>query len=135
MQKSQITNGMILVRRNYSKLYIIENKVYIEKDADILIIDSDYMLFLEVYDNEGIHKYDKNKDIIMIKDMLGNILWEREEDWSSVPVGTIVKVKNRNEENWKTRRFVCTNLNVTSRFKVLSDDLSSLETWEECRLV
>lgn len=135
MQKSQITNGMILVRRNYSKLYIIENKVYIEKDADILIIDSDYMLFLEVYDNEGIHKYDKNKDIIMIKDMFGNILWEREEDWSSVPVGTIVKVKNRNEENWKTRRFVCTNLNVTSRFKVLSDDLSSLETWEECRLV
>lgn len=135
MQKSQITNGMILVRRNYSKLYIIENEVFIGKDTNILSLDYNYMLFLEAYDDEGIHKYDKDKDIIMIKDMFGNILWEREEDWSSVPVGTIVKVKNRDEENWKTRRFVCTNLNVTSRFKVLSDDLSSLETWEECRLV
>ena len=135
MQKSQITNGMILVRRNYSKLYIIENEVFIGKDTNILSLDYNYMLFLEVYDDKGIHKYDKNKDIMIIKDMFGNILWEREEDWSSVPVGTIVKVKNRDEESWKTRRFVCTNLNVTSRFKVLSDDLSSLETWEECRLV
>lgn len=81
------------------------------------------------------HKVYNSDDILVIQDVNGNIIWEREEDWSCVPIGTIVKVKNKENEVWRNKRFVCYKPNNSAKFVTLSDDLSEIEYWERCRLV
>ena len=131
---NDLRNGMILTLRNGYKRYIIDNKVWME-DEDKLILNNRYLNhFKSLYDN-NLTNSKTQYDIMEIKNVDGNIIWEREEDWSCIPIGTIVKVKNKENEVWRNKRFVCYKPNNSVKFVTLSDDLDEIEYWEKCQLI
>lgn len=134
MNKADIKNGIILIQRNEKKCYVIKDKAFIEIKG-IVVSKYNINFYLKNYNDDLTHKYNNTDDILEIQDVNGNIIWEREEDWSSIPIGTVVKVKNKENEVWRNKRFVCYKANNSVKFVTLSDDLSEIEYWERCQLV
>ena len=136
MKKSDIKNGMIFIERNNNKYYVIEDRVFIKlKNKIALEFVQDLNIYLDMYNNELDSLYNSNSDIIEVWDMSNNILWEKEEDWSAIPIGTKVLVRNREDEVWTPRIFVNYRPDYYYKFKTLLEDLSGVQEWRFCKLI
>lgn len=136
MKKSDIKNGMIFIERNKKKYYVIEDRVFIKlKNKIALEFVQDLNIYLDMYNNELDSLYNSNSDIIEVWDMSNNILWEKEEDWSAIPIGTKVLVRNREDEVWTPRIFVNYRPDYYYKFKTLLEDLSGVQEWKFCKLI
>lgn len=136
MKKSDIKNGMIFIERNNNKYYVIEDRVFIKlKNKIALEFVQDLNIYLDMYNNELDSLYNSNSDIIEVWDMSNNILWEKEEDWSAIPIGTKVLVRNREDEVWTPRIFVNYRPDYYYKFKTLLEDLSGVQEWKFCKLI
>lgn len=137
MNKQDIKNGMIFIERDNNKYYVIEDRVFIKlKNKIALELVQNLNTYLDMYNNELESLYNSNSDITEVWDMNGNILWEKEEDWSTIPIGTKVLVRNRKDEVWKPRVFVNYRPNnYYCRFRTLYEDLSGVQEWKFCKLI
>ncbi len=136
MKKSDIKNGMIFIERNNNKYYVIEDGVFIKlKNKIALEFVQDLNLYLDMYNNELENLYNSNSDIIEVWDMSNNILWEKGEDWSAIPIGTKVLVRNRENEVWTPRIFVNYRPDYYCKFRTLLEDLSGVQEWKFCKLI
>lgn len=136
MNKQDIKNGMIFIERNNNKYYVIEDRVFIKlKNKIALEFVQNLNTYLDIYNNELESLYNSNSDIIEVWDMNGNILWEKEEDWATVPIGTKVLVRNGEDETWQPRVFVNYRPHYDCKFRTLLADLSGVQQWRFCKLI
>lgn len=135
MKKSdlkKIKDDIIFIKRNGNEYCVQNGDVYIKSLIYISGLE-DYLNYSCLQDLTSLSN--SNEDIMIIKDMKGNIIWEREEIWESIPIGANVLVSNNLNQDWKARKFVRYSPNMTWKFKVLSDDLNTLEDWKYCKLM
>ena len=136
MNKQDIKNGMIFIERNNDKYYVIEDRVFIKlKNKIALELVQNLNTYLDMYNNELESLYNSNSDIIEVWDMNGNVLWEKEEDWAAIPIGTKVLVRNREDEVWQPRVFVNYRPHYYYTFRTLLEDLSGVQEWRFCKLI
>lgn len=136
MNKSDIKNGMIFIERNNDKYYVIEDRVFIKlKNKIALELVQNLNTYLDMYNNELESLYNSNSDIIEVWDMNGNVLWEKEEDWAAIPIGTKVLVRNKEDEVWQPRVFVNYRPHYYYTFRTLLEDLSGVQEWRFCKLI
>ena len=142
MDKSELRNGMSLIRRDKCKFYIIENlimeKSLTRKDKYNLIYDRGIEDFLIDYtDDLKIEDYPEF-DIMKVYDADDKLIWERDEiDWSKVPKDTKVLVKNITDKLWYPRYFVeykngKYNTYINGSTSWSTDDFP--EEWDYCKL-
>lgn len=135
MNKSNLKkmkNDIVFIKRNGSEYCIQNGSVYIKSLVYISELE-DYLNYFYLQDLTNLSN--SNEDIMIIKDIEGNIIWERKEVWESVPIGANVLVRNDFSQNWVARKFVHYNPNTPWKFKVLSNDLNNLECWKYCKLM
>ena len=93
MNKNDLKNGMVYETRNGLTFYIILDTVHklnYSNNPYIGTLDD----ILGCYHDDLTHN-NKYSDIMIVKDVDGNVIWEREEiDWTKVPVDTKVLVRN-----------------------------------------
>lgn len=136
MKKQDIKSGMIFIERNGDKYYVIEDRVFIKlKNKIALEFVQNLNTYLDMYNNELENLYNSNGDITEVWDMSGNVLWEKEEDWAAIPIGTKVLVRNREDEVWQPRVFVNYKPHYYDKFITLLEDLSGVQEWRFCKLV
>ena len=136
MNKQDIKNGMIFIERSDDKYYIIEDRVFIKlKNKIALEFVQNLNTYLDMYNNELENLYNSNGDITEVWDMSGNVLWEKEEDWATIPIGTKVLVRNREDEVWQPKVFVNYRPHCYYKFRTLSEDLSGVQEWRFCKLI
>ena len=136
MNKQDIKNGMIFIERSGNKYYIIEDRVFIKlKNKIALEFVQNLNTYLDMYNNELENLYNSNGDITEVWDMSGNVLWEKEEDWATIPIGTKVLVRNREDEVWQPKVFVNYRPHCYYKFRTLSEDLSGVQEWRFCKLI
>lgn len=136
MNKQDIKNGMIFIERNNDKYYVIEDRVFIKLKSKIALeLVQDLNTYLDTYNNELESLYNSNSDVIEVWDMNGNVLWEKEEDWATIPIGTKVLVRNREDEVWQPRVFVNYRPHYYYNFRTLLEDLSGVQEWRFCKLI
>ena len=136
MNKQDIKNGMVFIKRNNNKYYVMEDRVFIKlKNKIALELVQNLNTYLDMYNNELENLYNSNDDIIEVWDMNGNILWEKEEDWATIPIGTKVLVRNREDEVWQSRIFVNYRPHYYYNFRTLLEDLSGVQEWRFCQLI
>lgn len=128
----KMKNDITFIKRNGNEYCVQNGNVYIKSLIYISELE-DYLNYSYLQDLTSLSN--SNEDIMIIKDMKGNIIWEREEIWESVPIGANVLVSNNLNQDWKARKFVRYSPNMTWKFKVLSDDLTTLEDWKYCKLM
>ena len=136
MNKSDLKNGMIYELRNGLRFYIILDTVHklnYSNNPDMGILDD----ILEYYHDDLTHKDNKWSDIMIIKDVDGNLLWEREEvDWSKIPVDTKILVRDFDYEDYHKKYFAKYEKGKVYSFygNGTSWNTSTTVSWEEAKL-
>lgn len=137
MNKQDLKNGMIYEKRNGLTFYIILDTVYKlnnSNNTEMGTLD-DVLIY---YNDDLTYKGNKWSDIMIIRDVEGKLLWEREEvDWAKVPKDTKVLVRNSKDEEWRKRYF---SEYKDGRFYTFDMGGTSWSTsdktfWKECKLV
>ncbi len=139
MDKSDLKNGMSFKTRYGDKYYIINSKVYgnSDKDESTLGLWGSLEECLESYDDKLLVLYASphGADIMEVYDIENNLVWERDEiDWTSIPIGAQVLVKQTKESGWEKRFFVRYAPNDELKFKTLTEGLYDVMSWKYCKL-
>lgn len=105
MNKNDLKNGMFFEMRNKSRFLILNNEIYLE-DINLYEYSSNLHYFLVSYNDDMRSMNDNEYDIMIVKDVDDNVIWERREiDWSKISVDTKVLVRNSKYGEWHRRYF------------------------------
>lgn len=136
MNKNDLKNGMFFEMRNKSRFLILNNEIYLE-GINLYEYSSNLHYFLVSYNDDMRSMNDNEYDIMIVKDVDDNVIWERREvDWSKISVDTKVLVRNSKDGEWRRRyfseykdgRFYTFDMGGTSW------SASNKTSWRECKL-
>ncbi|MGM9533711.1 MAG: hypothetical protein ACI3VR_00590 [Intestinibacter sp.] len=131
MKKSELENLALLELRNGKRVRFVGN-TFIAENLEALGED--------FFDEDLLQAYgDKEEDVMKVFDDVCcdenhvTLIWERKEiDWSKVPVGTPVLVRNYDMEDWIKAYFI----EIGSKsFYVLNKRKTMIKDYRECKLM
>ncbi|MGL4850911.1 MAG: hypothetical protein ACRC28_18650 [Clostridium sp.] len=141
MKKSDLKSGMIVELRDGTNMVLI---------GDRFIGEASYLSISNMQDNLtcGTTGVFKSCDIMKVYNSeicyfhsvnthKKSLLWEREKeiDWSKVPIGTKVEVRDRYTQEWKECSFLIWTGDVCSDvYCFLTYSESSTDFWQQCRI-
>lgn len=112
MKKSDLKNGMVVELRDGERGIIINNK-FLSKETFLKLTDiNDDLEEINGETNCDIIKIFETTETFVLNDMSTGedmiLMWERKQDidWTKVPKGTEIKVKDFDKGIWKKRIFI-----------------------------
>ena len=138
MNKNDLKNGMFFEMRNKSRFLILNNEIYLE-GINLYEYSSNLHYFLVSYNDDMRSMNDNEYDIMIVKDVDDNVIWERDKvDWSKIPRDSKVYVRQNQEDEWELRYFTCYENNKFYTYSngrtFWSDSFVDLEKWNYCEL-
>lgn len=136
MNKNDLKNGMFFEMRNKSRFLILNNEIYLE-GINLYEYSSNLHYFLVSYNDDMCSMNDNEYDIMIVKDVDDNVIWERREiDWSKISVDTKVLVRNSKYGEWHRRYFAKYEDGRFYTFDMggTSWSASNKTSWRECKL-
>lgn len=127
MELKDLKNGMVVELRDGLTYIVIDGFLYNENYEVVKSLALDF-------EDDMTSCFTKEKDMVEVRDY-GNLetIWQSQEfDWNKVPVGTKVRVKDREHSNWQDAIFISKDV-ASSMFRVVVSHRRVL-WFQECQL-
>lgn len=130
----KLVNGNIVILRNKEKL------MYVEQCGFYKIDNFEFKFNTSAYDLETLrHEAHRELDIIKVCESdisTSDVIWEGDNiNWDELPMGTLVRVKDFPEDNWKYGKLVTYTDDSRFPFTTLVNDINSVDSFRYCEII